>query len=82
MKCFRALHNFAENKPVRAMNAVEVADTNDRRPEISGNVFEFVEDLHQGSDQISNSNFMPSYANRTPGGREPSVAACGRSWQI
>ena len=42
-----ALHNFAENKAVRAVYAVEVADARPCRAKVGGNVFEFVEDLHR-----------------------------------
>ena len=42
-----ALHNFAENKTVRTVYAVEVADANQRGAEVGRNVCEFVKDLHR-----------------------------------
>jgi hypothetical protein len=46
-----AFGDVAEHGLVSAMDAVEVADADDGRPEAGWNVFEFVEDLHQKSNQ-------------------------------
>ena len=42
----RALHNLAKNVGVGAMHTVKVANAHQRRTEASGNVFEFVKNIH------------------------------------
>ena len=42
----RATHDFLEHMTVSSMHAVKVADAHQRRPKGSGNILEFVEDLH------------------------------------
>src|SRR5579862_3860116 len=76
-------HNFAQHMGMRAVHTVEISHAEKRRPELRGNIFEFMEDLHSEiGSQISNSSFNPSYDNRTCGGNIAFVASCGRSWQI
>jgi hypothetical protein len=45
-RSLRAPHDLVENMPVSPMYAVEVADANERRTEVAGNVVEFMESKH------------------------------------
>ena len=46
---FRPPHDFVDNMPVSAVDAVEVADAEQRRTEVAGNLVEFVESQHSKS---------------------------------
>ena len=54
-------HNLVENGTVSAMHSVEIADADNRRPEVVRNIVEFVEKSH------------PNFVNRaeTPKAPEP-----------
>jgi len=46
---FRPPHDFVQNKTVSAVHTVEVADANERRTEVAGNIVEFVESSHSAT---------------------------------
>jgi len=67
-----AFGDVAQDGLVGAVDAVEVSDADDRGAEVSGDVFEFVEDLHQGSE----ANAQPaeiSQKSRRMAGRYQSI---------
>jgi len=42
-------HYLAQHVAVRSMNAIKVPDADHRWPEIGGNIFEFVKNVHLGN---------------------------------
>src|SRR5579871_3922494 len=73
-----AFGNFAQDFPVAAVNAIEVADRDQTWSEILWNLFQRAKDLHA----ISNSSFNPSCASLTFSGKPLFVSSWGRSWEI
>src|SRR5579864_6691089 len=74
----RAAHHLLQNVLVPEMNPIKIAHGYDRRAQIAGYLLEGAKDPHA----ISNSNFNPSCASLTCGGRSRLVSSCGRSCEM